>query len=202
MLQLLKKKYVRAALAVGLLCAFCATFEVAVVPTPSMESTVLVGDHLLVNRLAFRWKRVERGEVISFRSPRNAREVFLKRVIALGGDRVEFRGASVYVNGAPLNESYARHDCRVCTERQMTIVVPDGQLFVLGDNRDQSLDSRYWGFVPRENVIGRPLIIYWSFRRPEGGDGPYADDTLSRFAYVLTHLFQFTRWDRTFRIVR
>ncbi|HWR16333.1 MAG TPA: signal peptidase I [Terriglobales bacterium] len=194
MLQLFKKKYVRAALAVALLCAFCATFEVAVVPTPSMESTVLVGDHLLVNRLAFRWKRPERGEVISFRSPRNAREVFLKRVIAVGGDRVEFRGASVYVNGAPLNESYARHDCRVCRERQMTIVVPDGQLFVLGDNRDQSEDSRYWGTVPESSVVGAPVLVLWSLAIP-------TDQWLrrSQMALYLDHPLEHVRWGRFMR---
>jgi signal peptidase I len=83
------------------------------------------------------------------------------------------------------------------------LVVPPGQYFVLGDNRDESLDSRFWGFVPRDNIVGRPLLIYWSIRAPED-EGPFPSsrsDTLTHFAYVLTHVFQATRWNRTFRLV-
>jgi len=83
------------------------------------------------------------------------------------------------------------------------LVVPSGQYFVLGDNRDESLDSRYWGFVPRQNVIGRPLLIYWSFRGPEPYTGPRDEDgKLTRLAYMITHLMQETRWNRAFRVVR
>src|SRR5689334_13482447 len=84
------------------------------------------------------------------------------------------------------------------------LIVPEGHYFVMGDNRDESLDSRYWGFVPRENIIGRPLLIYWSVRDPDedvavtGGPG----DKLFHFAYAVTHLFQITRWNRTFRLVK
>ena len=83
------------------------------------------------------------------------------------------------------------------------LIVPEGSYFVLGDNRDESLDSRYWGFVPRENIIGRPLLIYWSLRNadPEWPISTTPGDKLFHFAYAVTHLFQITRWDRTFRVV-
>jgi signal peptidase I len=83
------------------------------------------------------------------------------------------------------------------------LIVPEGHYFVLGDNRDESLDSRYWGFVPRENIIGRPLLIYWSVR--SDGDDQLSSHTasakLAHFAYAVSHLFQETRWDRTFRVI-
>ena len=83
------------------------------------------------------------------------------------------------------------------------LIVPPDMYFVMGDNRDESLDSRYWGFVPRQNIIGRPLLIYWSFRNSE----PYSglrdqDGKLTRLAYMITHLMQETRWDRAFRVIR
>jgi signal peptidase I len=83
------------------------------------------------------------------------------------------------------------------------LVVPPGQYFVLGDNRDESLDSRFWGFVPRDNIVGRPLLIYWSISAPED-EGPFPasrENTVSHFAYILSHVFQATRWNRTFRLV-
>jgi signal peptidase I len=84
------------------------------------------------------------------------------------------------------------------------LIVPEGNYFVMGDNRDDSADSRYWGFVPRENIIGRPLLIYWSLRNVADDVPPSsgASDKLYHFAYAVSHLFQITRWDRTFRLVR
>ncbi len=172
------------------------------------------------------YREIQRGDIIVFRYPVHPAQHFVKRVIGVPGDRIHMVNGRVFVNDRPLEEQYVihrAHDHDVYRDdfpsdpyatgnveakwwlqmhkmvRRGELVVPLDRYFVLGDNRDQSLDSRYWGFVPRANVIGRPLIIYWSFRRP---DGPLTDDTLSRFAYVLTHLLQFTRWDRTFRIVR
>ena len=176
------------------------------------------------------YKPVRRGDVVVFHYPVNPEQHFVKRVIGLPGDRIHIKGKQVWVNGVSLRESYARYhmasddayhynfpnvdfiaagvEARWWLEmRQLVqagdLVVPAGQYFVMGDNRDQSLDSRFWGFVPRENIIGRPLIIYWSVRGPDGGTqvATSRGDTLSHLSYFLTHAVQATRWDRTFRLV-
>jgi signal peptidase I len=177
------------------------------------------------------YRPVKRGDVIVFRYPVNPTQHFVKRVIGVPGDHVRLIDRRVYINGTPLQESYVRytsqaHDVfrdefprlnvpvaglegawwlqmqKLVEDGQL--IVPEGYYFVLGDNRDESLDSRYWGFVPRENVIGRPLLIYWSVRdvEEEMPVAPTAGDKLFHFAYSATHLFQITRWDRTFRLVR
>jgi signal peptidase I len=154
---------------------------------------------------------------------------FVKRVIGVPGDRIRLVNKQLWVNGVPLQEKYvvyrspsrdhyrddfpainylsANVEARWWLQMRSLVqggelLVPQGDYFVLGDNRDESLDSRYWGFVPRQNIIGRPLLIYWSFRDSEPGDRRGADDKLSRFAYALTHLWQQTRWQRTFRLVQ
>lgn len=144
-------------------------FQVVVVPTASMERTVLVGDHLLIDRFAYgprvpftrvelpRLKKVQRGDVVSFHPPGKSDQVYLKRVVAVGGDRVEVRGSGMYVNGAFVE----RHACA-----GRNVVVPTGQLYVLGDNRDRSEDSRSFGTVPETNVIGEPVMVLWSFAVP------------------------------------
>jgi signal peptidase I len=176
------------------------------------------------------YRPVHRGDVIVFHYPVNPAEHFVKRVIGLPGDRLRLANHEVYVNNIPLEEPYVRyssnlHDIFRDDFPKLNIPVPgldgdwwlqmkklveDGQLiipqhhyFVLGDNRDESLDSRYWGFVPEENIVGRPLVIYWSVRNGVQAmpTSPTAGDRLSRFAYAVTHLFEMTRWDRTFRIV-
>jgi signal peptidase I len=177
------------------------------------------------------YRPVKRGDVIVFRYPVNPTQHFVKRVIGVPGDHVRLIDRRVYINGTPMQEPYVRYTSQVhdvfrdefprlnvpvaglegAWWLQMQKLVEDGQLivpegyyFVLGDNRDESLDSRYWGFVPRENVIGRPLLIYWSVRdvEEEMPVAPTAGDKLFHFAYSATHLFQITRWDRTFRLVR
>jgi signal peptidase I len=172
---------------------------------------------------------IRRGEIIVFRYPVRPSQHFVKRVIGLPGDHIRMINKQVWVNGKPVNENYtvfrspvhdiyrddfpdldylsANVEARWWMRLRNLVhggelVIPPGQYFVLGDNRDESLDSRYWGLVPRQNIIGRPLLIYWSFRNSE----PYAsrdeDGRLTRLAYTITHLMQETRWDRTFRVVR
>jgi signal peptidase I len=130
------------AIILALICFCSVTFEIVVVPTPSMERTVMVGDHLLINRFAFRWRHVQPGDVISFRPPKRRGDTYLKRVIAVGGDVVEIRDGMIFVNGSTLAEPYAQHLCRICRQRSMPLRVPEGELYVLGDNRDRSEDSR------------------------------------------------------------
>ena len=177
------------------------------------------------------YEPIQRGDVIVFRYPVNPQQHFVKRVIGLPGDRVHLRDKQVFVNGQPLREPYVIHrsagfdayrddfpqlDAPNSNQEarwgvQMHKVVRDGELvvppdryFVLGDNRDESLDSRYWGFVPRENIIGRPLLIYWSIHHPEQLEPveETAGDKLWSFAYTVTHMFQEIRWKRTFQRVQ
>ena len=172
---------------------------------------------------------IQRGDIIVFRYPVHPAQHFVKRVVGVPGDRVRLVNKRVFVNGRSVDEPYVVYnghgpdvyrddfpapdhaggavEARWWLEmrkyvRNRELLVPPGAYFVLGDNRDESLDSRYWGFVPRENIIGRPLLIYWSVRHPDPDGLVSPDGTLARFAYVMTHLLHITRWDRTFRIVK
>ncbi len=226
------RDYLEAFLAALLFALFARAFVLQAfkIPTPSMERNLLVGDHILVNKFAFapvafeserRWlpvRRIRRGDVVVFRFPGDPQRDFIKRAIGLPGDRIEIRAKVVLVNGEPiaegaytfftdpetspdnpfLDESIARRDHYGPT------TVPEGHYFFLGDNRDNSNDSRFWGPVPTSYVKGRAFIVYWSF----AGEAPAADETesegerLRRLAYVARHFFAGTRWERTFRLVR
>ncbi len=182
-----------------------------------------LGDYLMP------YHRVQRGDIVVFHYPVNPAQHFVKRVIGVPGDRVRLVNKQVFVNGVPLKEPYA-HFSRPANDLfrdsfprldaapgetpewwvQLRKLVDDGQLivpvghyFVMGDNRDDSYDSRYWGFVPQANIIGRPLLIYWSVQE---GDSDIMQPNsvagkLAHFAYAVTHIFQITRWNRTLRLV-
>jgi signal peptidase I len=176
------------------------------------------------------YRPIHRGDIIVFRYPLNPTQHFVKRVVGVPGDRVRLINRQVYVNGMALRENYVVHSSPVhdvfrdefprlnlpvpgldgAWWLQMKklvedgeLIVPEGSYFVLGDNRDESSDSRYWGFVPRENIIGRPLLIYWSLRSIDEDMQVAASpgDKLYHFAYAVSHLFRITRWGRTFRLV-
>jgi signal peptidase I len=206
-----------------------------IVPTASMESTVLIGDHLLVDKLSYApsdglsrlilpYTEPKRGDVIVFRYPVDIRQNFVKRVMGVPGDRIHILNKVVYVNGKPLQEPYAQHifpnlepyrdtfpaepsgpvmdpGKKMLAENVQNgeLVVPPGNYFAMGDNRDNSLDSRYWGFVPREYIIGKPVFIFWSYDAPTedwvGSGGGHTLDLLQNF-------FTKTRWNRTLRLVR
>jgi signal peptidase I len=174
------------------------------------------------------YHRVQRGDIVVFHYPVDPAQHFVKRVIGVPGDRVRLINKQVFVNGVPLKEPYARFSrpaddvfrdnfprldvmsgptpewwlqLRKLVEDGQ-LIVPEGHYFVMGDNRDNSSDSRYWGFVPQANIIGRPLVIYWSVRAEGDPTAPSSvSERLYHFAYVVTHIFQITRWNRTLRLV-
>lgn len=212
------------------------------IPSSSMEDTLLIGDHVFVNREQFApktswmpvlpYRDVKRGDIVVFLSPAEPGLYVVKRIIGIPGDRIHLVDGAVYRNGEKLNESYVLHKgpvaydpyrdnfpavppsetYNVSPEWQLLmrthiegndIVVPKDSYFGMGDNRDVSLDSRYWGFIPKENVIGRPMFIYWSFNTP--ADQYRRTDFSERIgflAHVALHFFDETRWRRTFRIVQ
>jgi signal peptidase I len=225
------------------IAVFVVTFlaQAFTIPSESMEQTLLIGDYLLVDKLCYGnggfwnrllpYRKISRGDVIVFHYPVNPSQAFVKRVVALPGDRLRMINKRVYVNGTELNEPYTQHDKdsynpyrddfprtnmldysvdakwwkempKLVEDHQL--IIPDGHYFVLGDNRDDSQDSRYWGFVPRENIMGRPMVIYWSSNSLNNDltASPTVGDRLYHFAYAVTHVFQITRWGRTFRLVR
>lgn len=152
------------------------------IPSGSMIPTLLVGDYLLVNKIVFgirnpiqddflyRWKMPERQEIVVFTYPVDKKLDFIKRVIGLPGDTVEIVNKQVFVNGKPLKEPYVQYTDKEIYPKEISprdnfgpVKVPEGQIFVLGDNRDQSYDSRFWGFVPLHSLKGKALIIYFSW---------------------------------------
>ena len=191
------------------------------IPTGSMENNLLIGDHLLVNKFVFGptassierallpVRDIRRRDVIVFKYPDQPDRDFIKRVIGLPGETVELRAKKVYIDGQPLDEPYVHFlepasDAQEVTlfdvrERYGPVRVPEGQYFVMGDNRDNSQDSRYWGFLPRHYVKGRALMIYWSY---ESGREDYLDQgagaTVKRMFSVVIHFFTKTRWERLF----
>lgn len=212
------------------------------IPSSSMEDTLLIGDHVFVNREQFApktpwmpvvpYRDIKRGDIVVFLSPAEPGLYVVKRIIGIPGDRIHLVDGAVYRNSEKLNEPYVLHKgpiaydpyrdnfpavppsetYNVSPEWQLLmrshiegqdIVVPKDSYFGMGDNRDVSLDSRYWGFIPKENVIGRPMFIYWSFNTP--ADQYRRTDFSERIgflAHVALHFFDETRWRRTFRIVQ
>lgn len=188
--------------------------EASLVPTGSMEGTILVGDHLFWNKALYgpeipfthwrlpRLKQLRRGDIVAFHYPLDPAEIFLKRIVAIGGDRVEIHKDILYVNGSPVRESYVVHHLglrlRFTPSEMLSRTVPAGTLFMLGDNRDFSSDSRDWGVVPEENVIGSPLLVFWSYDAPSK---EWLDDQpahrLRFLGSMCVHLFTRTRWSRT-----
>ncbi|HEV2063649.1 MAG TPA: signal peptidase I [Thermoanaerobaculia bacterium] len=189
------------------------------VPSPSMEKTVLVGDHLLVNKFIFAphrggllerllpYRPIRRGDVFVFKFPEDPERDFVKRVVGLPGDVVSIRDKELFVNEARQSEPRVLHSddhvraddpllpASYRTRDQLPPTrVPEGAFFALGDNRDDSHDSRFWGPVPAENVKGRPILIYWSLP-PEG---EVSGGLLRR----LSAFFGRARWQRTLRHVR
>jgi len=198
-------------------------FQAFKIPTGSMEDNLKVGDHIIVNKFIYGpgpnlgvlpLRDIKRGDIIVFRYPLQPDTDFVKRVIGMPGDTVSVRDKIVSVNGKALDEAYVVHEDPQVYPLQPALQepyrsrdqfgpfkVPDGQYFAMGDNRDRSSDSRYWGTVPRTMIKGRAFMVYWSFRgQPPPPDAPPADRVKELFGVVI-HFFTRTRWDRTFLIV-
>jgi signal peptidase I len=223
------REYFESIVIAVILALFIRTFVVQAfkIPTGSMEENLLIGDHLLVNKFVFGpaatpaergvlpMGEIGRGDVVVFKYPVEPERDFIKRVIGLPGETVEVRDKKVYVDGLPLEEPYAHYSLAASPseyhevtsfdvrERYGPVTVPAGQYFVMGDNRDNSQDSRYWGFLPRDNVKGKALLIYWSYESGRDDDQDAgAGATIRDVASVFTHFFTRTRWARMLRQIR
>jgi len=229
------------------------TLQAFTIPSSSMENTLLIGDHVFVDRIllapATQWigklipyRQAHHGDVFVFLSPAEPGLYVVKRVIGLPGDRIHLQDGVVYRNGERLNEPYVvrcnqepgnagmctAYDsyrdnfpngssnttdtgCEGCEEWRVELpsfvkngdlVVPPNNIFAMGDNRDVSLDSRYWGFVPFQNVIGRPMFIYWSFVTPRDEyERQTIADRIGWLFNIIFHFFDQTRWSRMFHVV-
>jgi signal peptidase I len=212
------REYFESIVVAVILALFVRTwvFQAFKIPTGSMENNLLVGDHLLVNKFVFSptaspverallpIRDVRRGDIVVFKFPEDPERDFIKRVVGLPGETLELKQKVVHIGGRPIQEPYVHflrpaaaagestaYDVR---ENYGPVTVPEGHVFVMGDNRDNSQDSRYWGFLPLDYIKGRALVIYWSF---DGG----ADRSSSVFS-IVTNLFSQTRWSRLLRPIR
>ena len=189
------REYFESIVVAVILALFVRTFvfQAFKIPTGSMKPNLLVGDHLLVNKFIFApaasaierallpMRQVRRGDIIVFKFPEEPDRDFIKRTIGLPGDTIELKNQTVFVNGQPLVESYAHYLFPPADETETggfdlrrkygPVTVPEGHYFMMGDNRDDSQDSRFWGFLPQSYVKGRALFIYWSFDVPDDGSG-------------------------------
>lgn len=211
------------------------------IPSSSMEDTLLIGDHVFVDRLGaappakyvgplLPYRPIRPGEIAVFISPAQADLHLVKRIIGVPGDRIHLEHGDLYVNGVKQTGSYIKHispgynpyrdefpsvsgaglpdvkyDWPMVMREHIVngeLVVPQGFYFGMGDNRDISLDSRYWGFIPQANFIGRPLFVYWSFDTPkEQYERTDWSDRVAFVFHVIVHFFDKTRWSRMFHPV-
>jgi signal peptidase I len=188
------------------------------IPSGSMLPTLLIGDHLLVSKVTYKFVAPKRGDVVVFKYPDDPSRNFIKRVIALDGDTVEIQDKVVFVNGIPQTEPYIQHlfddilpGPYSARDNLGPIEVPPQHYFMLGDNRDASLDSRFWDrpFVSRQAIVGKALLIYWSWKRddapPETADAPLTTriaESGRTLWYYLTHLPGVVRWERIARNIQ
>ena len=235
-------------LALGMF-VFGFIFQNFEIPSGSMLNTLLIGDHVVVDRITLapetKWapfvhyRAVKRGDIIVFMkpNPESPDLILVKRTIGIPGDHIHLRHGVVYLNGVAQSEPYAiqpsddgnpqdsyqpyRDDFPSVTpspDEQVTevwreelpehiqgddLVVPPGYVFAMGDNRTKSLDGRYWGFVPQQNILGRPLFVYWSFQTPADQENKTSiGDRIGFIFHIVTHIFSDTRWKRTLHVIR
>lgn len=200
--------------------------EATVVPTGSMERTILIGDHLFLSKLPYgpripftdlrlpAMKNIKPGDIVAFRFPLDPSLTYVKRVIAMPGDAIEIRRKQVYLNGEKLNEPYVVHsDSQIYGDHDFIsgdmrmrdnmgpLRVPPHSFFAMGDNRDLSYDSRFWGFVPFDNVVGEPMVVFWSYDAPtQEWLDPRMASKMRFYSSVFLHFIDRTRWNRTGKI--
>ncbi len=217
------REYYEAILVAFILALFVRTFvfENFKIPSGSMEDNLLVGDHLVVNKFIygehastpihklFGYREPRRGDVVVFKYPNQPRRDFIKRCIAVAGDTVEVRAKKLHINGEPQDEPYvvfkgdqAGRSRGLPGDNYGPRVVPEGTIFCLGDNRDNSLDSRFWGPVPLSYVKGRAVLIYWSYEAKRN-DWEWRGFLyrMKQLAEVFVNFFTKTRWSRTFQLI-
>lgn len=224
------REYYEALLIAAIFLGFSNTFVVKTffIPSGSMEETLLIGDHLFVNRYIYgsgselerRWtpqREVRRGDVVIFRSTEDPENDLVKRCIGLPGDEIRIVRKELYVNGQRVDDRlYAHHgDAQIYSTRRFLpknarlrdnfgpFRVPAGEFFFLGDNRDFSHDSRFWGTVPRHMIKGRAFLVYWSYEG-ETSDGKWRGwgDKLTQLGKTVAGFPTRTRWPRTFHLIR
>ena len=221
------REYFESIVIAVILALFIRTWVVQAftIPTGSMEQNLLIGDYLLVNKFVFGptttgientllpVDTVARGDIVVFKFPEEPERDFIKRVIGLPGETLEVRGKRVYINDEPLDEPYLR-DQRpaappgaVALDRRDNygpVSVPDDHYFMMGDNRDDSQDSRFWGPLPHSYLKGKAMLVYWSYEaeQPAVLAEPGIGATIRRLSSIVVHFFTNTRWERMFRHVR
>jgi signal peptidase I len=188
-------------------------FQQSKIPSGSMEDTLLIGDYIMVNRYVFSpadsaWEKallptreVRRGDIIVFKFPEEPETDYIKRVIGLPGDTIEVREGYVFVNGQRQDEAYINPAYRSPANDYPLTTVPPGNYFAMGDHRDRSSDSRVWGFVPRDLIKGRAVLVWLSY--PEGANdiNLRGADRLKSIVSMLVHLPTRTRWSRCFTLI-
>jgi signal peptidase I len=193
-------------------------FQQFKIPSSSMENTLLIGDHVMVNKFVYGnptgtfldrvlpARDVRRSDVFVFRWPVDPDKDFIKRCIGLPGDTVALKEKTVYVNGEPLQEPYVIHKkgrMRLNGDDMAPVTIAGNALYALGDNRDESADSRRWGQVPRSFVRGRAFVVWWSIEEEaESGEDQTIEERFRAYYDTLLHLFSRTRRDRFFKMVR
>ena len=227
------REYFESIVVTAIIALFVTTFVVQAykIPTGSMESNLLIGDHLLVNKFAYAprlpglarflpYRDVHRNDIIVFKKPGddvNPGNVLVKRAVAGPGDTVQVHDKELSVDGKPADGPYVQHiypdlyrktdpeasEMGLIRDQFGPFAVPAGHYFGMGDNRDNSLDSRFWGPIPRPNIFGRPFLIYWSYQaEPNSHVWRGAIAKIQQLASVAIHFFSRTRWDRMFTLVR
>ena len=221
------REYFESIVIAVILALFIRTWVVQAftIPTGSMEQNLLIGDYLLVNKFVFGPTTtgientllpvgtVARGDIVVFKFPEEPERDFIKRVIGLPGETLEVRGKRVYINDEPLDEPYLRDQRSavppgtVALDRRDNygpVSVPDDHYFMMGDNRDDSQDSRFWGPLPHSYLKGKAMLVYWSYEaeQPAVRAEPGVGATIRRLSSIVVHFFTNTRWERMFRHVR